>query len=86
MRPRSERGERRRKGSRRVGVTPVRDSGRGEGGLRCARAWDSFSRARGTSGINVGALDWTKLAGHRAGAADRHGRTPTKPKLASDKA
>jgi hypothetical protein len=30
-RPGSDRGERRGKGSRRVGVTPVRDSGRGEG-------------------------------------------------------
>jgi hypothetical protein len=29
-RPGSERGERRRKGSKRVEVTPVRDSGRGE--------------------------------------------------------
>jgi hypothetical protein len=38
MRPGSERGERRRKGSRQVGATPVRNRDRGEGGLRRARA------------------------------------------------
>jgi hypothetical protein len=43
------------------------------GGLRRARAWTSFSRARGTSGTDAGALDWTKSAGHRAGTADRRG-------------
>jgi hypothetical protein len=43
------------------------------GGLRRARAWTSFSRARGTSGIEAGALDWTNSTGHRAGAADRRG-------------
>jgi hypothetical protein len=37
-RPGSERGERRRKGSGRVGATPARNRGRGEGGLRRARA------------------------------------------------
>jgi hypothetical protein len=57
-----------------------------EGGLRHARAWTSFSRARGTPGTDVGALDRTNSAGHRAGAADHHGRTPVKPKLADDKA
>jgi hypothetical protein len=50
--------------------------------LRRAKAWDSFSRGRGTLGINAGALGWANLAGHRAGAADRHGRTPAKSKLA----
>jgi hypothetical protein len=35
------------------------------GGLRRARAWTSFSRARGTSGTDAGALDWTNLASHR---------------------
>jgi hypothetical protein len=85
-RPGSERGERRRKGSGRVGATPVRNHDRGEGGLRHARAWTSFSRARGTSGIDAGALDQTNLAGHHTSAADRHGRTTAKPKLADDKA
>jgi hypothetical protein len=33
-------------------------------------------------GTNTGALGRANLAGHRAGAADRHGRTPAKPKLA----
>jgi hypothetical protein len=46
---------------------------RGEG-LRHAKAWDSFSRARGTTGTDAGALGRTKSAGHREGAADRHGR------------
>jgi hypothetical protein len=54
-------------------------------GLRRAKAWDRFSRARGNSRTNAGALGWANLAGHRAGAVDRHGRTPTKPKLANDK-
>ena len=56
------------------------------GGLRRARAWTSFSRARGTLGTDTGALDRTNSTGHRAGAADHHGRTPAKPKLADDKA
>jgi hypothetical protein len=84
--PRLERGERWRKGSRRVGITPMRDFGRGKGGLSRARAWTGFSRARGTPRIDVGALDRVNLAGHHAGAADRHGQTPVKPKLAGDKA
>jgi hypothetical protein len=58
---------------------------RGEG-LRHDKAWDNFSRGRGTLGTNVGALGRANLAGHRAGAADRHGRTPAKPKLADNKA
>jgi hypothetical protein len=64
----------------------VRNSGRGEGGLRRGRDWASFSRASGTPGTDAGALDRTNFAGHRASAADRHGRTPAKPKLADDKA
>jgi hypothetical protein len=66
MRPGSERVERWRKDSRRVGATPVRNRGRGEGGLRRARAWTSFSKARGTSRTDAGALDRTNSAGHRA--------------------
>jgi hypothetical protein len=54
--------------------------------LRCAKAWDSFSRGRGTLGTNTGALGQANLAGHRAGAADRHGQTPAKPKLADHRA
>jgi hypothetical protein len=50
--------------------------------LRRAKAWESFSEGRGTLGTNARALGWANLAGHRAGAADRHGRTPAKPKLA----
>jgi hypothetical protein len=46
---------------------------RGEG-LRHAKAWDSFSRARGNSRTDAGALGRTKLVGHREGTADRHGR------------
>jgi hypothetical protein len=43
------------------------------GGLRRARAWTNFSRARVTPGTDAGALD-------------RHDRTQAKPKLADDKA
>jgi hypothetical protein len=46
---------------------------RGEG-LRRAKAWDSFSRARGTSGTDEGALGRTKLVGHCEGTVDHHGR------------
>jgi hypothetical protein len=56
------------------------------GGLRRARAWSSFSGARGTSGTDAGALYWTNSASHRADEADRHDRTPAKQKLADDKA
>jgi hypothetical protein len=52
------------------------------GGLRRAKAWEGFSRGRGDTGTYTGALDRAKLAGHRVGAADRHGRAPTMPKLA----
>jgi hypothetical protein len=43
------------------------------GGLRLAKAWEGFSRGRGTLGTHTGALDRAKLAGHRAGAVDHHG-------------
>jgi hypothetical protein len=56
------------------------------GGLRHARAWTSFNRARGTPGTDAGALDQTNSASHRACAADHHDRTPAKLKLADDKA
>jgi hypothetical protein len=56
------------------------------GGLRRAKAWTNFSRARGTLGAGAGALDQANLAGHRAGAADRHGQPPAKPKLANSEA
>jgi hypothetical protein len=76
--------------ARRRPRTDRRNSGEGfrprGGGLRHAKAWDSFSRGRGTLGTNIGALDRANLAGHRAGAVDRHGRTPTKPKLADHRA
>jgi hypothetical protein len=54
--------------------------------LRRAKAWDSFSRGRGTLGTNARALGRANLVGHRAGEADRHGQTPAKPKLADNKA
>jgi hypothetical protein len=82
----SESREWRRENSGWVGVVPVRNFDRGEGGLRHARAWTSFSRARGTSGTDAWALNQTNSACHRAGAVDRHGLTPVKPKLADDKA
>jgi hypothetical protein len=46
---------------------------RGEG-LRHAKAWDSFNRARGNSRTDTGALGRTKLAGYRKDAVDRHDR------------
>jgi hypothetical protein len=67
-----------------------RNSGEGfrprGGGLRRAKAWDSFSRGRGTLGTNTGALDRAKLVGHRAGTANHHDRAPTMPKLAEHRA
>jgi hypothetical protein len=56
------------------------------GGLRHAKAWTNFSRARGTPGDGAKALDRANLVGHRVGAADRHGQPPVKPKLAGDEA
>jgi hypothetical protein len=67
-----------------------RNSGEGfrprGGGLRYTKAWDNFSRGRGTLGTNTGALDRANLAGHCAGTAYHHGRTPAKPKLADHRA
>jgi hypothetical protein len=67
-----------------------RNSGEGfrprGGGLRHAKAWDSFSRGWGTLGTNADALGRANLAGHRKGATDRHGRTPAEPKLADNRA
>jgi hypothetical protein len=54
--------------------------------LRRAKAWESFSRGRGDTGTYTGELDQAKLASHRAGAADRHGRAPVMPKLAEHRA
>jgi hypothetical protein len=70
-RPGSERGERRRKGSGRGNFGE--ESRPRRRGLGRVRAWTSFSRARGTSGTDAGALHWTNSVGHRAGAADRRG-------------
>jgi hypothetical protein len=66
-RPGSERGERRRKGSGRVGATPARNHSRGEGGLRRARAWTNFRRVRGTSGTDAGAPDRANSLGAASG-------------------
>jgi hypothetical protein len=54
--------------------------------LRRAKAWEGFYRGRGDTGTYTRALDRAKLAGHRAGAADRHSRGPTMPKLAEHRA
>jgi hypothetical protein len=48
------------------------------GGLRRAKAWTNFSRARVTPRAGAGALDWANLVGHCAGAADHHGQPPAK--------
>jgi hypothetical protein len=58
---------------------------RGEG-LRCAKSWTTFSKARGTPRAGAGALDRANLAGHRATVADRHGQPPAMPKLANSEA
>jgi hypothetical protein len=67
-----------------------RNSGEGfrprGGGLRRAKAWEGFSRGRGDTGTYTGALDLAKLAGHRAGATNRHGRALVMPKLAKHRA
>jgi hypothetical protein len=54
------------------------------GGLRHAKAWTNFSRARGTPGADTGALNRANLASHCAGAADHHDQPPAKPKLANN--
>jgi hypothetical protein len=56
------------------------------GGLRRAKAWESFSRGRGDIGTYTGELDRAKLVSHRASTVDRHGRAPAMPKLAEDRA
>jgi hypothetical protein len=56
------------------------------GDLRRAKAWEGFSRGRGDTGTYIRALDRAKLAGHRAGAADRLGRASAMPKLAEHRA
>jgi hypothetical protein len=67
-----------------------RNSGEGfqprGGGLRRAKAWKGFNRGRGDTGTYTGALDQAKLAGHRAGAADHHGRASAMLKLAEHRA
>jgi hypothetical protein len=50
---------------------------RGEG-LRCAKSWTTFSKARGTPRAGAGALDRANLAGHRARAIEI-GRGRSKP-------
>jgi hypothetical protein len=52
------------------------------GDLRRAKAWASFSRGRGDTGTYSEELDRAKSVGHRVSTADRHGRAPTKAKLA----
>jgi hypothetical protein len=81
------------RGGRTAGRKPRadrRNSGEGfrprGGGLRHAKAWEGFSRGRGDTGTYTGALDRAKLASHRAGAVDRHGRAPAMPKLAEHRA
>jgi hypothetical protein len=81
------------RGGRTVGRKPwadQRNSGEGfrplGGGLRRAKAWEGFSRKRGTLGTHIGALVRAKLAGHCVGVADRHGRAPAMPKLAEHRA
>jgi hypothetical protein len=56
------------------------------GGLRCPKAWASFSRGRGDTGTYSGELDRAKSAGHRASTVDRRGRAPAMPKLAKHRA
>jgi hypothetical protein len=77
-RPRSERGNRRRKISERAGVTPVRNSGRQERqsvviglGLVPVEVGALWAKA--------GALDGVGMAGHRVGAASKRGRTLARP-------
>jgi hypothetical protein len=86
MNPRAERGERRGEGLRRTGGALARHSSHGEGGLRRAKAWASFSRGRGTLGTNAGELDRAKSAGHHVSTAERRDRAPAMPKLAKHRA
>jgi hypothetical protein len=81
------------KGGRMAGRKPradQRNSGEGfrprGGGLRRTKAWEGYIRGRGTLRTNTGALDRAKLAGHRVGAVDHHGRAPAMPKLVEHRA
>jgi hypothetical protein len=81
------------RGGRTAGRRPRadrRDSGKAfqpqGGGLRRAKAWESFSGGRGDTRTYTGELDQTKLAGHRASTADRHGRASAMPKLVKHRA
>jgi hypothetical protein len=56
------------------------------GGLRHAKAWESFSRGRRDTGTYTEELDRAKLADQRASTADRHGRAPAMPKLVEHRA
>jgi hypothetical protein len=46
------------------------------GDPRPAKACTSYDRVRGTSRTNAGAQGRANLVSHRAGAANRRGRTP----------
>jgi hypothetical protein len=50
-----------------------------EGAIDRDRARASSSGGGGTPWAKAQALDEVRMAGHRAGAASRHGRTPVKP-------
>jgi hypothetical protein len=71
----------------RVGQRNSGEPFRPRGGvLRHAKALANVSRGRGDIGAYSGELDQAKSAGHRASAADRHGRAPAKVKLAEHRA
>jgi hypothetical protein len=55
-------------------------------GLRCAKAWASFSRGGGDTGTSSGELDGAKSASHRASTADHRVRAPAMPKLVEHRA
>jgi hypothetical protein len=56
------------------------------GGLRCTKAWASFSRGIGDTRTNSGELDRAKSVGHHASTTDHRGRAPATPKLAKHRA
>jgi hypothetical protein len=60
--------------------------GHGEGDLRRAKAWASFSRGRGDTGTYSVELDQAKSADHRASTTNRRGRAPAKVKLTEHRA
>jgi hypothetical protein len=69
-------------GRPRAGRTNSGERFRSRGGdLRHTKALANLSRDRGDTGNYSSELDWAKSTGHRASAADRHGRAPTKVKL-----